>query len=68
MSDHAVWLALSFAIMVVAVLAKLSDQLEKLERRLTRLEFVRSEPDDCFDGSPAPASPSPRRAPRNVTP
>jgi len=38
MSTSTAWILLSFAIMVVAVLAGLSDKVEKLERRLARLE------------------------------
>jgi len=38
MRNHAAWLLLSFAIMVAAVLAKLSDTVEKLDKRLRRLE------------------------------
>jgi hypothetical protein len=38
MSTSAVWLLVSFGILVVAVLAILSGKMEKLERRLTRLE------------------------------
>jgi hypothetical protein len=38
MSNDATWLLLSFAIMVVAVLARLSDKVEKLEKRLVRIE------------------------------
>ena len=38
MSAITAWILLSFAIMVVAGLAGLSDKVEKLERRLARLE------------------------------
>jgi hypothetical protein len=38
MSNNAAWLLLSFAVMVVAVLATLHDRLEKLEKRLEVLE------------------------------
>ena len=37
-SNSVAWLVLSFAIMVVAVLARLSDKVERLERRLEQLE------------------------------
>ena len=45
MSNNAAWLLLSFAIMVVAVLATLHEKLEQLEKRLRRLE-AGEEPDD----------------------
>jgi hypothetical protein len=45
MSNNAAWLVLSFAIMVVAMLANLYQKFEELEKRLTRLEAAR-EPDD----------------------
>jgi len=38
MSNSAAWLILSFAIMVVAVLATFHEKLEALEQRLSRLE------------------------------
>ena len=45
MSNNAAWLVLSFAIMVVAVLATLYEKFEELQKRLERLEG-RKEPDD----------------------
>jgi hypothetical protein len=45
MSNNAAWLVLSFAIMVVAVLATLYEKFEQLEKRLNRLEAER-EPDE----------------------
>jgi hypothetical protein len=45
MSNNAAWLLLSFAIMVVAVLATLYEKVEQLEKRLKRLE-AGGEPDD----------------------
>jgi hypothetical protein len=67
MSNDATWLLLSFAIMVVAVLAKLSDTIEKLDKRLKRLEPAQGDdtgisPDDM----PAPASSARRRTPANT--
>ena len=58
MSNDAAWLLLSFAIMVVAVLATLYEKVEQLEKRLKRLE-AGGEPDDDersahADGSIAP--------------
>ena len=50
MSNEAAWLLLSFAIMVVAMLANLYEKCEELEKRLNRLE-AGGEPDD--DGMPA---------------
>jgi hypothetical protein len=41
MSNNAAWLLLSFAIMVVAVLATLYEKLEQLEKRLNLLEAGR---------------------------
>ena len=38
MSNDAAWLLLSFAIMVVAVLATLYEKVEQLEKRLRRFE------------------------------
>lgn len=38
MSDQAAWLLLSFAIMVVAMLATLYEKVESLQKRLARLE------------------------------
>jgi hypothetical protein len=38
LSNEAVWLLVSFAVMVVAVLATLYEKLEDLQKRLTRLE------------------------------
>lgn len=45
MSNSAAWLILSFAVMVVAVLATFHEKLEALEKRLNRLE-AGSESDD----------------------
>ena len=54
MSNNVAWLLLSFAIMVVAVLAVLHEKLEGLEKRLNRLEG-RGQADD--DGNvPADAA------------
>jgi hypothetical protein len=53
MSNNAAWLLLSFAIMVVAVLATLYEKFEELEKRLNRLEAGR-EPDN--DGISAHAA------------
>ena len=52
MSNNAAWLLLSFAIMVVAVLATLYERVEQLEKRLKRVE-AGAEPDD--DGASAHA-------------
>jgi hypothetical protein len=38
MSNEAVWLLLSFAIMVVAMLATLYEKIDSLQKRLERLE------------------------------
>ena len=38
MSNNEAWLVLSFAIMVVAVLATLYEKLERLEKRMARLD------------------------------
>ena len=46
MSTTTAWILLSFAIMVVAVLARLSDTVEKLERRLEQLERPRAREDE----------------------
>jgi len=57
MSNNAAWLLLSFAIMVVAMLANLYEKFAELEKRLNRLEAGR-EPDDdgisAHSGSIAP--------------
>ncbi|HXJ79961.1 MAG TPA: hypothetical protein VMS64_14910 [Candidatus Methylomirabilis sp.] len=53
MSNNVAWLLLSFAVMLVAVLAVLHEKLEGLEKRLSRLEG-RGQADD--DGS-VPADP-----------
>lgn len=45
MSNDVAWLLLSFAIMVVAVLATLYEKVEQLEKRVKRLE-AGGEPDD----------------------
>ena len=67
MNDTAAWLLLSFAIMVVAVLAKLSDKVEKLEKRLERLEPAPGdEPGIRPDDVPVPASSARRRTPPDV--
>ncbi len=67
MSDNAVWLLLSFAIMVVAVLAKLSDKVEKLETRLKRLELAAGDESGIVpDDLPVPASSARRRPPPDV--
>jgi len=42
-SNSITWLVLSFAIMVVAVLARLSEKVERLEKQLERLERGLSE-------------------------
>jgi hypothetical protein len=39
MSNHVAWLLLSFAIMVVAMLATLYEKVESLQKRLERLEM-----------------------------
>jgi hypothetical protein len=46
MSNNAAWLLLSFAIMVVAVLATFHEKFEELEKRLNRLEGGRDSDDD----------------------
>jgi hypothetical protein len=46
MSNNETWLVLSFAIMVVAVLATLYEKVEKLEKRLARLEGDTDTDDD----------------------
>ena len=38
MSNEAAWLLLSFAIMVVAMLATLYEKIDRLQKRLDRLE------------------------------
>jgi hypothetical protein len=53
MSNNAAWLILSFAIMVVAVLATLYEKVQQLEKRLNRLD-AGGEPDD--DGRSAPVA------------
>ncbi len=53
--------------MVVAVLAKLSDKVEKLEKRLKRLEPAAcDEPGILPDDGPVPASSARRRTPPGV--
>ncbi|HEY7653293.1 MAG TPA: hypothetical protein VIG07_10765 [Methylomirabilota bacterium] len=46
MSNHVAWLLLSFAIMVVAMLATLYEKVEKLEKRLERFEAREGAADD----------------------
>ena len=48
MSNSVAWIVLSFAIMVVAVLARLSGKIETLERRLERLESPEARDDGAF--------------------
>jgi len=50
MSNNEAWLVLSFAIMVVAMLANLYEKCEELEKRLDRLE-AGGQPEE--DGMPA---------------
>jgi hypothetical protein len=67
MNDNAAWLLLSFAIMVVAVLARLSDKVEKLEKRLNRLEPADGdEPGIAPDDVPVGVSSARRRTPSDV--
>jgi hypothetical protein len=63
MSNEAAWLLLSFAIMVVAVLATLYEKLEQLAQRLNRLEAGR-EPDDDGISARAGGSVAPEAFPR----
>ena len=53
MSNNVAWLIISFAIMMVAVLATLYEKFEELEKRLKRLE-TRGAPND--DGMSAHAA------------
>ncbi len=53
MSNNEAWLVLSFAIMIVAVLATLYEKFEQLEKRVTRLEVERGLEDD--EGAARPA-------------
>jgi hypothetical protein len=46
MSHESAWILLSFGIMVVAVLARLSEKLETLERRLKQLESPGAQDDE----------------------
>jgi hypothetical protein len=46
MNNSVAWLLVSFAIMVVAVLANLHEKLEGLEKRLNRLEGRERADDD----------------------
>jgi hypothetical protein len=49
-SNHAAWLLLSFAIMVVAMLATLYEKLEHLQKRVERLEGRAGAADDGGSG------------------
>lgn len=51
MTNEAVWLMVSFAVMVVAVLATLYQKVEDLEERLKRLDG-----DDQADDDEAPSA------------
>jgi hypothetical protein len=50
MSNHVAWLLLSFAIMVVAMLATLYEKVESLQKRLERLEMRDGAADDGVTG------------------
>lgn len=65
MSNEAVWLIVSFAVMVVAVLATLYEKLEDLQARVKQLEGGEEEEDDEFlSAEPARARFTSPRAPR----
>jgi 4-hydroxybenzoate polyprenyltransferase len=53
MSNEAAWLLLSFAIMVVAMLATLYEKVDRLQKRLDRLETPERAADEQLTG-PAP--------------
>jgi hypothetical protein len=57
MSNEAAWLLLSFAIMVVAMLATLYEKIDSLQKRLDRLEAPdRSADEGVSLAEPAPAT------------
>jgi hypothetical protein len=64
MSNHATWLLLSFAIMVVAMLATLYEKVESLQKRLDRLEVRAGAADDGMGVDPDPVVFT-ERAPRH---
>jgi len=65
MTNNEAWLVLSFAIMVVAVLATLYEKVEKLEKRLARLEGETSaEDDDALSARAGWMATDSRRRPR----
>lgn len=56
MSNETAWLLLSFAIMVVAMLATLCEKIDGLQKRLDRLEGREGAADETLPaGEPAPA-------------
>jgi hypothetical protein len=56
MSNEAAWLLLSFAIMVVAMLATLYEKVDSLQKRLDRLEAQDGVADELISTvEPAPA-------------
>jgi hypothetical protein len=56
MSNEAAWLLLSFAIMVVAMLATLYEKVDSLQKRLDRLEAQEGTADEPISiVEPAPA-------------
>jgi hypothetical protein len=67
-SNEAAWLLLSFAIMVVAMLATLYEKIDSLQKRLDRLEGREGAGDETFPAvEPAQAfigRPRGRRDPR----
>jgi hypothetical protein len=65
MTNNETWLVLSFAIMVVAVLATLYEKVEKLEKRLARLEGdTGTDDDDVLSARAGWMATRPRRRPR----
>jgi hypothetical protein len=50
MSNNAAWVLLSFAIMVVAMLATLYEKVESLQKRLERLEVGDGAAEDGVSG------------------
>jgi hypothetical protein len=57
MSNEAAWLLLSFAIMVVAMLATLYEKVDSLQKRLDRLEA----PEHAADEGASLTDPAPGR-------
>lgn len=65
MSNHAAWLLLSFAVMVVAMLATLYEKVESLQKRLERLEVRDGAADDGISGVDPEPMDFAERAPRH---